>query len=288
MSAPSMIDMMTPAADLDADALAASIRPDTARRIERLDVFGSLDSTSRYLLETRPPAHGRMHVAVADYQHAGRGRRGRSWTAPPGGGLCLSVGISIRREPGDLLALPLAAGVAARRGISAACGVAVALKWPNDVAWRDRKLGGILVERGSAGATLAHVVIGIGINVSIPRAMLPVLSDWPAGAVDLAEATEGRPPPRVALAGALVDELAALSVAFERDGFAPYRDEFAAADALLGRTVLVDGEGAATSGIARGVDEHGALIVELPDGSRRRVLAGDVSIRAARRVEVRE
>ena len=56
MSAPSMIDMMTPAADLDADALAASIRPDTARRIERLDVFGSLDSTSRYLLETRPPA----------------------------------------------------------------------------------------------------------------------------------------------------------------------------------------------------------------------------------------
>src|SRR5690606_39038778 len=176
-----------------------SISPDTARRIERVDVFASLDSTNRYLLDTPPPARGRLHVAIADHQHAGRGRRGRRWTVPPGAGLCLSVAARMSSDPGELHALPLAAGVAARRAISAACGVRVALKWPNDLAWRDRKLGGILVERRSADASLAHVVIGVGINVSVPPAMLPALSDWPAGAVDLAEATGGRAPGRAAL-----------------------------------------------------------------------------------------
>ena len=288
MSAPSTTHRTPPAADLDADALVASISPGAARRIERLDVFASLDSTNRYLLDTPPPARGSMHVAIADHQHAGRGRRGRRWTAAPGAGLCLSVAVRMASGPGELRALPLAAGVAARRAISAACGVPVALKWPNDLAWRDRKLGGILVERQSAATPLAHVVIGIGINVCVPPAMLPGLSDWPAGAVDLAEATGGHPPERAALAGALVDELAALAFAFDRHGLAPYRAELAAADALLDRMVLVDEAGSAVGGIARGIDEHGALIVELAGGARRRVLAGDVSIRAVDRDEALE
>lgn len=265
---------------LDADAFLAALSPGVAQVLDRLDVFASLDSTNRYLLDTPPPAPGKLHVAVADHQHAGRGRRGRRWTAPPGAALCLSVAMDLGRAPRELLALPLAAGVAARRAIRQVCGVDAGLKWPNDLVWRERKLGGILVEQADGPAGRGPIVIGIGINVAVPPDLLAELSDWPAGAVDLAAAVGGRPPARAALAAALAGELAALAAAFERDGFAAYRAEFAAADVLPGRAVRIVDDAGTTDGIARGVDEHGALIVET-EGGRRRVLAGDVSVRAA-------
>src|SRR5690606_3597601 len=222
---------------LDADAFLAALSPGVAQVLDRLDVFASLDSTNRYLLDTPPPAPGKLHVAIADHRHAGRGRRGRRWTAPPGAALCLSVAMSLGRAPRELIALPLAAGVTARRAIRQVCGVEVGLKWPNDLVWAERKLGGILVEQAAAGR--GHVVIGIGINVAVPPDRLAGLSDWPAGAVDLTVAAGGRPPPRAALAAALVGELAALAAAFEQDGFAAYRADFTAADVLLGRAVRV-------------------------------------------------
>lgn len=266
---------------LDADVLLGRIPPEVARRVERLDVFGSLDSTNRYLLETPPPSSGAMHVAVADHQQAGRGRRGRRWSAPPGTGLCFSAALRFSRAPRDLSALPLAVGVAARRAAAAVCGVQAGLKWPNDLTWEDRKLGGILVEHGARSGDGAHVVIGIGLNVAVPPHVLPALCDWPRGAVDLCEASGGPPPARAALAAALIVELAELAGRFESAGFAAYRDEFASADTLRDRAVRIDDDGAKSSGIARGVDAHGALIVEASDGSRRRVVAGDVSIRGA-------
>src|SRR5690606_8325807 len=106
-----------PADPLDADALLAALAPDVAARIERLAVFASLDSTNRYLLEAPAPPRGTLNVTLADHQHAGRGRRGRQWLAPPGAGLCLSVALTVGRSPRELLALPLAVGVAVRRAV---------------------------------------------------------------------------------------------------------------------------------------------------------------------------
>ena len=266
---------------LDADALLAAIPCDVAARIERLDVFASLDSTNRYLLDASPPSFGALRVALADFQHAGRGRRGRTFNAPPGAALCLSA--AFQPEPGShgLSALPLAAGVAARRAIAASCGVSIGLKWPNDLVWAHRKLGGILVERAAGSGTGEHVVVGIGINVAVPADVLATLADWPGGAVDLAAATRPRPPARNALAAALVAELAELALRFPTHGFAPYRDEFDAADVLRDRAVQIAADAAVTEAVARGVDADGALVVETDDGSLRRVLAGDVSIRPA-------
>src|SRR5690606_7215621 len=143
MSHASMTTTPTPPADrLDADGILGAWKPATARRSERLHVLASLDSTNRFLLDTPPPARGALDIAIADHQHAGRGRRGRRWPVPPGGGLCLSAAMRIATSRRELAALPLAAGVAARRAVRNACGVEVGLKWPNDLVWRDRKLGG--------------------------------------------------------------------------------------------------------------------------------------------------
>ncbi|HEU4617472.1 MAG TPA: biotin--[acetyl-CoA-carboxylase] ligase [Gammaproteobacteria bacterium] len=266
---------------IEADAVAAALAPRSARLVERLDVFGEIDSTNRYLLE-RPPSPERLAVCIAEYQRAGRGRRGRRWTSPYASGLCLSAGWRFAEAPRDLPALTLACGVAARRAIERRARVAVLLKWPNDLVWDGRKLGGILVELTREARGAVHAVVGIGVNVAVPPKVLAKIGDRPGGAADLSEATSGAPPRRAALAAALVDELAEILPRYAAVGFAPYAAEFAAADYLRGRPIGIEESGASTGGIARGIEADGALRVELDGGGFRCVVSGDVSVRLAR------
>src|SRR5690606_15933943 len=145
---------------------------------------------NRYLLE-RPAPGGTLAACIAEYQTGGRGRRGRSWRMPLGAGLCLSLGWQFERIPPELAALTLAVGVVVRRVLAETAAIELRLKWPNDLVWDERKLGGILLEMSAEAHGGCHVVIGVGLNVDVPRTLLPRLSDWPRGAVDLAAATGG-------------------------------------------------------------------------------------------------
>lgn len=264
----------------DAAALRAALAPETAARLATLEVFTELGSTNRHLLAAAPPPQ-LLRVCLADYQTAGRGRRGRAWRTPLGGGLCLSASWQFADAPAELAALTLAVGVVARRALARVAGLDIALKWPNDLVWDERKLGGILLEMTAEAQGGCHVVAGIGINVALPAEMLAMLSDWPRGAVDLATATNGAPPSRLATAAALVDGLAELFADYATEGFAAYRSDWRAADFLKGRRVQLDEAGGALTGTAVGIEADGALIVETAAGMRRRVIAGDVSVRSA-------
>jgi BirA family biotin operon repressor/biotin-[acetyl-CoA-carboxylase] ligase len=263
----------------DAAALRAALAPEVAARLASLEVFTELGSTNRHLLVMPPPA-GQLRVCLADFQTAGRGRRGRAWLAPLGGGLCLSVSWQFADAPAELSALTLAVGVVVRRALARVAGVHIALKWPNDLVWDERKLGGILLEMTAEAQGGCHVVAGIGINVALPAEMLATLSDWPRGAVDLATARGGTPPSRLALAAALVAELAELFADYAAAGFAAYRSDWRAADFLKGRQVRLDEAGRALTGLAVGIEADGALVIETAPGARRRVVAGDVSVRS--------
>jgi BirA family transcriptional regulator, biotin operon repressor / biotin---[acetyl-CoA-carboxylase] ligase len=264
---------------LAADSVRAALHPAVAARLAKVEVFTELASTNRHLLATPPPV-GALNVCIAEYQTAGRGRRGRSWTVPLGGGICLSAGWQFAGLPADLAALTLAVGVVVRRVLQRVAGLEIALKWPNDLVFDERKLGGILLELAAEGHGGAHVVAGIGLNVALPSKLLPSLSDWPRGAIDLKTALGREPPPRAALAGALVGELAELFAGYPQQGFAAYRTEWCAADYLRGRSVRLDDAARPFSGTAVGIDADGALLVETASGQRRRVVAGDVSVRS--------
>jgi BirA family transcriptional regulator, biotin operon repressor / biotin---[acetyl-CoA-carboxylase] ligase len=266
---------------LDARSLRRALAPRTARRLARLEVSTELDSTNRRLLESAPPPSGGLAVCIAEFQTAGRGRRGRRWLAPLGAGLCISAGWQFARAPRDLSALTLAVGVVARRALADTTGLDVALKWPNDLVHDERKLGGILLELAAEAQGCCYVVAGIGINVALPPKSLSVLSDWPRGAIDLATAMRGVPPSRALIAARLIDGLADLFASFAATGFAPYRSEWRDADYLLGRRVKLDDPAAPASGTARGIDGDGALLIETAGGARRRVISGDVSVRSA-------
>jgi BirA family biotin operon repressor/biotin-[acetyl-CoA-carboxylase] ligase len=264
---------------IDARAVRASLAPQTAARVARLDVFTELGSTNEYQLSLPAPPEGELAVCIAEFQHAGRGRRGRRWTAPLGSSLCLSASWRFRGAPTELGALTLAVGVVARRVLAAVARVEVSLKWPNDLAFDERKLGGVLLELGTRAG--CHVVAGIGINVALPPQLLAVLSDWPRGAVDLATATSGAPPARAVLAARLIEGLAGLFADYATAGFAPYRADWRAADMLRDRRVTLDDVAGSMSGTARGIEADGALVLEGANGTRRRVLSGDVSVRSA-------
>lgn len=264
---------------LDAAALRAALDPNAATQLAQLEVFTELDSTNRHLLAA-PPASGQLRVCVAEYQTDGRGRRGRRWSTPLAGGLCLSAGWQFPDAPADLAALTLAVGVVVRRVLARVAGIDVGLKWPNDLVWDERKLGGILLEMTAEAQSGCYVVAGIGLNVALPPQLLRTLSDWPRGAVDLATAMRCEPPARLALAAALIDSLAELFADYAAEGFAAYRSDWRAADFLKGRQVRLDAAAGSISGTAVGIEADGALLIETAPGSRRRVIAGDVSVRS--------
>lgn len=263
---------------LDAEALRAALEPAVAASLARLEVFTELDSTNQRLLDA-PPRVGALDVCIAEFQTAGRGRRGRRWEAPLGSGIALSVGWQFAGVPAEPSALTLAVGVAVRRVLERVAGITIALKWPNDLVFDERKLGGILLELAAEAHGGAHVVVGIGLNVALPAALLPSLCDWPRGAVDLQTALGRAAPPRTVLAAALVNELAALLADYPTQGFGAYRTEWRSADFLRGRAVRVDESTGRSFGTALGIDADGALLVET-DAGKRRVVAGDVSVRS--------
>jgi BirA family biotin operon repressor/biotin-[acetyl-CoA-carboxylase] ligase len=268
---------------LDAGAIRAALRPATAARLRELRVHDEIDSTNSRLLAVTDLPPGCFDACLAEYQLAGRGRRGRGWVAPFASGLCLSFSWSFREPPRDLASLSLAVGVAAVRAL-AACGVSgVQLKWPNDLLAGGRKLGGILCELRAEAAGPAYVVAGLGINVRLPAdARARILAEGrTATALEPASLADGSsPPPRNLLAARLLDALATMAQDFEQSGFASFHAEWSAADALAGRAVRVHAHAGERVGIARGIAADGTLLVEM-DGRLERIASGEVSLRVA-------
>lgn len=170
-----------------ADLIAAAESAGVSCAVHVLDSVGS---TNTWLGERTPPGVGAAEAILALHQTAGRGRAGRTWQAPRGSGLCLSVSWTFEHMPEHASALTLALGVSAARALeSLGLGEAL-LKWPNDLVWQDRKLGGILVESLVAPNGVFQVVAGIGINLKLPEAfsLTDSGSGWSRGIVDLASA----------------------------------------------------------------------------------------------------
>ena len=149
----------------DGTKIAANLPTGMGNRIGRLDTLLEVDSTNRHIEEAPGPEPGQATVCVAEVQTAGRGRKGRSWVAPFGGSICLSLGWQFTESPPTLPALSLAIGIAVVRVLRRMGASAAGLKWPNDILWQGRKLAGILIEMRGESAGPARVVIGLGLNV---------------------------------------------------------------------------------------------------------------------------
>lgn len=263
---------------LDPQHIRAQLGGIAGERIRRLDVAWTAGSTNTVLMERANPPVGTSEVLLAEVQTAGRGRRGRSWVAPPGGSICLSVSWVFREVPRDLGALGLVVGVCALRALSRLEVGAVGLKWPNDLVIDGRKLGGILIELRAESAGPACVVIGIGLNVALGAALLEQIAATGLAPTDLTSAGMKESHRRNTVVAALLDAFVAGLLEFEHAGLKPFVQEWMDADALRGKPVTVMDASGETKGLARGIDLDGALLVETPQGLLR-FISGDVSVR---------
>ena len=262
---------------LDERTLRSALPEAVGARLRTLTVADELESTNDALLAVSDLPPGRFDACLAEYQSRGRGRRGRDWVAPFGSGLCLSVNWCFAEVPPRVSALSLAIGVAITRAL-AACGVTgVTLKWPNDVLHGGRKLGGILLELRAEAAGPAYVVVGVGLNVSLPPSARAAIGGGlePVGLDELGLA---RLPGRTQLAAALTGQVVLALEDFGQHGFAPFADAWRAADALAARPAQVLHGEQSIDGIARGIDDDGAFVLEVA-GQRRRFVSGEVSVR---------
>ena len=257
-----------------------------------VDVLPSVDSTNTALMQQARQGLSTPTLLTAVAQTAGRGRQGRQWAAQAGDSLTFSLGLPLRLEqiPGGGSALSLAVGLALASAIDAAFAQldypapATQLKWPNDLWWNQRKLGGILIEATSAPGLPSDqrwVVIGVGLNVH-PALAQPqsacLQAHWPASTAPL---TPGQ------VWSWIAPDLIRAVLRFEQTGFAPLLAAYQARDALFGQNVdLWTRPGAADlstqtpsqSGQAHGVNEHGALVVHTGDQIQTWT-TGDVSVR---------
>lgn len=269
-----------PASPLTLEALRARLPAALWARLRHGACEASIASTNSSLLERGAPPAGQFDFLTAEHQSAGRGRRGRRWLAAPGSAICLSWSWSFAALPAQTGALSLVIGVAARRAL-ARCGIeGVQLKWPNDLVTAQGKLGGILIEMRSEAAGPVHVVVGLGLNVALDAEARARIGALGQAATDLASLRQP-PPARAQVVAALLEEGIDALQCFEREGFAPFIETWRGADALMGRPVQLTGPAnEPAAGIARGIAEDGALLVE-EEGRMFRIVAGEVSVRPA-------
>jgi BirA family biotin operon repressor/biotin-[acetyl-CoA-carboxylase] ligase len=211
-------------------------------------------------------------LVIADEQTAGRGRLGRSWWAPAGANLLLSLLLRPALPPLAALRLTMAAGLAAAEAIEQTTGLVVRLKWPNDIWLNGKKAGGILVETRLAGEQLEYAIVGLGLNVNADLSKHAQL----AGLATSLRMESGQPQDRLPLLRALVERFAAW---YSNIGSPHLREAWARRLITLGQFVEAWAGQQPVSGLAEAVDEDGALLVRTGDGRLHKLSAGDVSLR---------
>lgn len=240
-----------------------------ARALLAIDVVTITDSTNERLLAALNAGDIHGKVLFAEHQTAGRGRRGDRWLSPPGSGLCVSLGWRFDQPPATFSALSLVVGMAIAESLRELGVASAMLKWPNDILCENGKLAGILIEMRAEAGGPSRTVIGIGINVQMSQEARALI-DQPVA--DFVHAS-GQAMSRNRLAAVLLSALARTLPQFARDGFAVFRDDWRRYDQLADAVVRLELPNRVVEGIARGVDDHGALLIE-HDGRRETFVSG--------------
>ena len=257
---------------LDASAILSQL-PVALRTSVQLEVHDELDSTNAEVIRRRPDLEGdKTFVCIADHQTSGRGRRGRQWQSPRGENLYLSFGLTFRGGFSMLDGLSLVLGVAVAEAAESQGLSPIALKWPNDVFYRGKKLAGILVElQGELEEGVVNVVAGIGLNVHMTDSG-EIDQDW----TSFAKARPDQSWSRNQLAAALIESVIVAADCFAKGGFESFQSRWQARDEFFGKTLIAQGGG--MSGEGSGIDASGNYLINV-GGRLESVRAGELSLR---------
>lgn len=260
---------------LDEARIATELAALEQTRIARLELHAQIDSTNVRLMAAAAAGAPGGTVCLAERQTAGRGRRGRLWVSPFGANLYLSILWRFAQGPAALGGASLAAGVAVAQVLRRLGLAEIALKWPNDLLWQGRKLGGLLLEVAGEAQGPSYLVAGLGLNLRMGEAQgLAIDQPW----TDLARAAGGALPGRNRLAAQLIDALARALERYGEQGLTPFLDAWRSFDRLHGARVWLRLGERTLVGAHAGIGPDGSLQLLTPEGMRS-FQAGEVSLR---------
>ncbi len=238
----------------------------------KLEVLDEVASTNTHLMQSKHAAHATC--VAAHVQTSGKGRRGRTWVSHLGSSLTFSLLWRFQCGAAALSGLSLAVGVALMRTLHGFGINQAQLKWPNDVLIDGKKLAGILIELQGDMEGPSAAVIGVGVNLNLPKNVLHGI-DQPA--IDLASTSA--PIDQNELLGVLLKHLADVLSSFEQQGFIALRDEWLSHHAYHNKPVRMHlPDGRDVQGVVKNVAEDGILLVETALGLQR-FSAGEISLR---------
>ncbi|AXH63629.1 MULTISPECIES: bifunctional biotin--[acetyl-CoA-carboxylase] ligase/biotin operon repressor BirA [Providencia] len=235
-----------------------------------------IDSTNQYMLE-RINSLKSGDTCLAEYQSAGRGRRGRQWISPFGCNLYLSMYWKLDQGPAAAVGLSLVVGIVIAEALNKISQDKVKVKWPNDLYMNDKKLAGILVELTGKTGDAAHIIIGIGINIGMNKNNIEnantITQEW-SSLRDEVENIE-----RNELSANIIKSLRKSLVIFEREGLKPFLERWFKLDNFLNRPVkLLIGNDIIT-GVERGINDQGALLLQKDNDEIIPYIGGEISLR---------
>jgi BirA family biotin operon repressor/biotin-[acetyl-CoA-carboxylase] ligase len=230
-------------------------------------------STNRIAKELALSGEPEGTLIIAETQTGGRGRKGRTWFSPPGGGIYLSLILRPSIHPAEATKMSLLTGVALADALVSVVPAGVSIKWPNDILARGKKIAGILVEVSTEIDAIDYMVIGVGLNVNIPREGFPAELRGRATSV-LSET--GIPARRVEILCDFLSRLEDGYLCIGRTGFLPVIRRWKELTDTIGRHVRVPRQDGPLEGIVAGIDDDGILLLKGPSGSIRPILSGEV------------
>lgn len=261
---------------LDKSTIFEPISTHAKSLINELKIFEQIDSTNAYLLESAAKDLSSGWVCIAESQTGGRGRLGRGWVSPFGCNLYLSLLWRFEKGASATSGLSLAAGVAVVRALKRLGINESGLKWPNDIVWKQRKLGGLLIELSGDSLGPCAVIVGLGINVHMPpKHGREISQDW----VDLAEIAGIAKIGRNCLASAILNELLPIMANYESTGLTPYLREWRNHDCINGKWVNLYLGNRVIEGAMRGITDDGLLVIDSEQGELLTFASGEVSFR---------
>lgn len=213
------------------------------------------------------------HLVIAEYQEAGRGRRGRNWQSPMATNLYFSYGWKTELPVQQLGGLSLVVGISIVEALERVGFDGLKLKWPNDVRVQQKKLAGILIELNGDASGDLEVVIGVGLNVNMQNEQSEIDQDW----TSLAN-LNGKPVLRQNVLLFLLQQLQNNLKKFEGKGFSSFQKTWNRYDEALNKSIMIKRPNDHIETIARGVDDNGALLVETEEGIES-IYVGEVSLR---------
>lgn len=257
---------------LDPVIISQYISPEYQLWAQQMAIFATLDSTSTYLAQAK-----HVNICLAESQTAGRGRLGRQWFSPIASNIYLSLRWNFTKNLLALDGLSVALGVAVTQAL-AAYGVTtgIAIKWPNDIVWRGRKLAGILLELSQVAPQTAEVIIGVGMNVTMSQqSVVTIDQPW----CDMAQIISAQPE-RNKLIGLLLNQIITALNSFQEHGLQPFLSQWQQLDFAYGQAVILrTPQQQIIQGIGSGVNQCGYFLLQDGQGQIREFNSGEVSLR---------